>query len=170
MNDKTKRDLNIRVIGIGAPVGADRLGLEVVQQLERDSELQEFIPERLTLCTLENPGAGLLELLKNSERVILVDALAIGSRSPSRHDQVTELTMEELAADDIKLSSHSIGIKEVLALHHVMENRHDRKSSPGIIIFGLNVNSDIDTPCSRQFINELSLAVKKKLLTYLPKD
>jgi hydrogenase maturation protease len=170
VNDKTKRDLNIRVIGIGAPVGADRLGLEVVQQLERDSELQEFIPERLTFCTLENPGTGLLELLKNSERVILVDALAIGSRSPSQHDQVTELTMEELAADDIKLSSHSIGIKEVLALHHVMENRHDRKSSPGIIIFGLNVNSDIDTPCSRQFINELSLAVKKKLLTYLPKD
>jgi hydrogenase maturation protease len=168
VNDKTKRDLNIRVIGIGAPVGADQLGLEVVRQLERDSELQEFIPERLTLCTLENPGAGLLELLKNSERIILVDALAVGSRSPSRHAQVTELTMEDLAANNIRLSGHSIGIKEILALHQVMENMHDEKSSPDIVIFGLNVNSDIDTPCSRQFINEQSLAVKKKLLTYLP--
>ena len=168
VNDKTKRDLTIRVIGIGAPVGADQLGLEVVRQLERDSELQDFIPERLTLCTLENPGAGLLELLKSSAQIILVDALAVGSRSTSRHAQVTELTMEDLTVDDIRLSSHSIGIKEILALHQVMENRHDEKSSPNIVIFGLNVNSDIDIPCSRQFINEQSLAVKKKLLTYLP--
>ncbi len=169
VDDKIKRDLNIRVIGIGTPVGADRLGLEVVEQLERDSELQKFIPEKLTLCTLDNPGTGLLELLKNSERVILIDALVVESRTPSQHEQVTELTVEDLAGDDSKLSSHAIGIKDALALHRVMENRHDGKSSPDIVVFGLNTSSDIDTPCSRKSIHELSLAVKKKLLTYLPK-
>jgi sulfhydrogenase subunit alpha len=169
VDDKTKRDLKIRIIGIGSPVGADRLGLEVVQQLEQDTELQEFIPEKLTLHTLDNPGTGLLELLKNSERVILIDALVAGNRTSSRHGQVTELTVEDLAGDDIKLSSHAIGIGDVLALHHIMENVPDGKSIPDIVVFGLNVNNDIDTPFSRQSINELSLAVKKKLLTYLPK-
>lgn len=120
------------------------------------------------LCTLDRPGTGLLEILKDCDRIILIDALAVRDKTLSRHEQVIEVPMEDLAGDDIKLSSHAIGIREALALHRVMENSPDGKSSPDIVIFGLDAGSNIDTPFSQQSINELSQAVKEKLLTYLP--
>ncbi len=155
---------NVRVIGIGSPFGADQLGWEVVQQLEQDTELQDFIPERLTLCTLDRPGTGLLELLKDSDRVILIDALAAENKTTSRREQIIELTAEDLAEGSLNLSSHAIGIREALALHRTLKDMPDGESSPDIIVFGLDVGDDVDTPFSQQSIIELSRAVKERLL------
>jgi len=161
-----KQDLHTRVIGIGSPFGADRLGWEVVQQLEQDIDLQKYIPEKLALCTLDRPGTGLLELLKNCGRVILIDALAVENKTVSRCEQVIELKKEDLAGSNFNLSSHAIGIREALALHRALKSVHDGKPSPDIVIFGLDVGDDIDTPFSQQSIVELSRVVKERLLKF----
>ncbi|VAW79463.1 Sulfhydrogenase subunit alpha, partial [hydrothermal vent metagenome] len=158
---------SVRVIGIGSPFGADRLGWEVVQQLEQDTELQKYPPEKLALCTLDRPGTGLLEFLKDNERVILIDALAVGNETASRREQVIELKMEDLAGSNFNLSSHAIGIREALALYRAMENIPDSKPSPDIVVFGLDVGDDIDTPFNQQSIVELSRVVKKRLLEFI---
>jgi len=158
---------NIRVIGIGSSFGADRLGREIVQQLERDIELQDFIPERLTFCALDRPGTGLLALLNNSDRVVLIDALVVDNKTESRREQIIEIKAEDLAEGDINLSSHAIGIREALVLHRSMENTPASKPSSGIVVFGLDAGNDINTPFSQRSIIELSRTVKERLLELL---
>lgn len=163
--DETKLNLNTRVIGIGSSFGADRLGWEVVQQLEQDPKLREFIPGILTFHKLDRPGTALLELFKNSERVILIDAMSASNKASPGRGQLIELTAGNLAESDIKISSHAIGIREALALHQAIENVPDGNASPDIYIFGLDTSGEVNTPFSQQSIVELSRVVKKRLLT-----
>jgi len=47
-----------------------------------------------------------------------------------------------------------------------MENMPNSKSSPGIVVSGLDAGDDIDTPFCQQSINELSRAAKERLLKF----
>jgi hydrogenase maturation protease len=101
------------VIGVGSPFGADRLGWQVVEQLQK-----EYGESAIDFLTLDRPGVALLEWMRGYGQVVLIDAVLvdeIGER-PHRH-----LDREALIAHSTeKLSSHGSGIAEAVALGEVL--------------------------------------------------
>ena len=165
LSNEKSQCLKTRVIGIGSSFGADRLGWDTVQQLEQDPELRILIPEVLTFHTLDRSGTTLLNLFKDCEHIILIDAFSVSNKAESRRGQIIELMAENLEESNIKLSSHSIGIREALVLHRAIGNMPDGNAPPEVHIIGLDASDKIDTPFSEESIIELSRTVKKKLLT-----
>ena len=99
---------SVRIIGIGSPVEGDTVGMQLVEQLSKDSGWQD---SGIEWHVLERPGAGLLHYLKDAELVCIVDAL-----QSEHHSGVVRINAEDLLASDIALSSHHIGVAETLQL------------------------------------------------------
>ena len=106
----------LRVIGVGSPFGADRLGWETVQLLQRRPVLASLQPACLSLLQLDRPGAALLDYLSGAEEVIILDAMKNGGRP----GQLLRLTGEAVGQAPVKLSSHGFGLRETLNLARVL--------------------------------------------------
>ncbi len=106
----------LRVIGVGSPFGADRLGWETVQALQQRPMLASLQPARLSLMQLDRPGAALLDYLSGAEAVIILDAMKTGARP----GQLLRLTGDAVGQAPVKLSSHGFGLRETLNLARVL--------------------------------------------------
>lgn len=162
---RSKPDSTIRVIGIGSPFGADRLGPDVVQVLAQDPELQRYA--ELEFHTLDRPASGLQALLQGCGQVILIDALATASVNPSLRGRVVEPDARDLAPDRTGLSSHAAGVAEVLALHQALQDENDALPRPTIHIFALDTGGDTEMPFDRESVVALGHLVKKRLVEIL---
>lgn len=100
----------LRVLGIGSPFGEDRLGWEAVEYLRR---APPRLPGwRIEFDTLDRPGPGLLDKMSAADAVILIDAVHGGARPGA----VFRIDRKQLLQDGERLSSHALGVAEVLAL------------------------------------------------------
>ncbi|RMG31694.1 MAG: hydrogenase maturation protease [Gammaproteobacteria bacterium] len=97
----------IRIIGLGSPFGADRIGLLAARRLAREVRL----PPGVEVIERDRPGLRLLEDFTGARAVLLLDALAGGI--PGR---VREVERSALLARAAPLSSHALGVAEALAL------------------------------------------------------
>jgi hydrogenase maturation protease len=96
-----------RIIGIGSPFGADQLGWQAIDYLER-CRLQDC-----ELIKLDRPGSGLLNFLQGVEQVVLIDALL----SSGRAGDIEVVELSQLAGCDGRLTScHGFGVAEALGL------------------------------------------------------
>jgi hydrogenase maturation protease len=99
----------IRVLGIGSPFGADRLGLDVAETLK-----SRFDAKCVAVIACDRPGARLLEDLRGASAVLLIDAVR-SSGAPSG-------TLHRLEGDAIPhqlerhTSTHGFGLAEAIAL------------------------------------------------------
>ncbi|MGM0676875.1 hydrogenase maturation protease [Ectothiorhodospira marina] len=100
--------MGVLVIGIGSPFGEDTLGWEAVEALPPVSGVSTL--------TLDRPGAGLIEAMKEQHTVILVDAMDAGGPPGTVH----VLSMDDLIHPDTTVSSHSLGVVGALALGKAM--------------------------------------------------
>ncbi|TVQ74553.1 hydrogenase maturation protease [Ectothiorhodospira sp. BSL-9] len=100
--------MGVLIIGIGSPWAEDTLGWEAVETLPP-------LPNVDTL-TLDRPGAGLIEAMKEQHTVILVDAMDVGATPGT----VLSLSMDDLIHPDTTVSSHSLGVVGALALGKAM--------------------------------------------------
>ncbi|MCL4425566.1 MAG: hydrogenase maturation protease [Firmicutes bacterium] len=112
------------VIGCGNPLrGDDGVGRAVIQALGGVS-----LPEEVRLVEAGTPGLALLDILRQADRIIIVDAVA-GEGRPG--------TVFRLRAEDLEkpppgsCSLHDLGIAEVLALGRLAEP----EALPGELVF-----------------------------------
>jgi hydrogenase maturation protease len=99
--------MSLRVLCIGSPFGADRLGLEVGRRLA-----SLLAPSEAEVELLDRPGATLIPRLQGASRVVIVDALRGSDPGVPRW-----LTGEQASrALSRHTSTHGFGLAEALAL------------------------------------------------------
>ena len=112
MSVVSKVDKPLRIIGIGSPFGADRIGWRVAEYLARSVRL----PKTFEVLTRDRPGVMLLNDMHGVERVVLVDAVCSNRVS----GQVRHLTVDDAIAHYKLFSSHGFGVGEALSLGRVL--------------------------------------------------
>lgn len=118
----------IRIIGIGSPFGDDQLGWHVADALKHSCYPDHLAPQQLTCIKTDRPGAGLVELMKGADLVILIDAMESGV-SPGTVRRFEGREIEDVTAP---LSSHGFGVASALALAQVLDDIPAR-----VILYGI---------------------------------
>ena len=103
--------MRLKILGIGSPFGADRIGWEVVEALGARHPQSRYARGELRIGSYDRPGVGLLEQLRDCEEAWIVDALAGG-----RPGRLRWLSLEELGLARESFSTHGAGVAEALAL------------------------------------------------------
>ncbi|MET0091402.1 MAG: hydrogenase maturation protease [Candidatus Thiodiazotropha sp.] len=96
----------IRIIGVGSPFGADRLGWAAIDHL------QTRAVDGCELIKLDRPGPGLLHYLDGAQQVVIIDAVAQGL--PAGESML--ISPQALADPAEQTSCHGFGVAEALAL------------------------------------------------------
>ena len=148
----------IKIIGIGSPFGNDQLGWQVVDRLENTMpgqvENNKFPKRQLSFIHSDRPGIRLLELLKDTEIAILVDAVD----NKECAGQILQFEQNQLISADCSLSSHDIGVSEVLSLAQALDELPQE-----IVLFGIAVNSGDPQPISNKKIVQLCKRIDQYL-------
>lgn len=118
--------MTVHVIGIGSEHGADRLGLAVVDYLERTGAAGRGV----CLHRCHAPGRELRALLHGAPAVILIDAV----RGPGAPGTVLHPSRHDLARLPAAASTHEMGVAELLALMEALS-----ELPPWLHIVGVNV-------------------------------
>lgn len=120
-----------RVIGVGSPFGADRVGWEVVDALARPEAWGAgSAPARVSYARCGRPDSRLLEAFAQPGLLILIDAMRSG-RPPG---SIRWFVAQELMADGGLISSHDFGIKSALSLASALGNL-----SAEVLICGIEI-------------------------------
>jgi len=101
---------SIAIIGIGSPYGADQAGWRLIEMLEREPDLQSFTNVSLDFIKCMHPDMMLLDSLSGSDYAILIDAVQGGLKG-----NVIQVDKQEIL-ENTRLSTHSLGVKEMLLL------------------------------------------------------
>ncbi len=105
----------VLILGLGNPLlGDEGIGVRVVEEL-KGLEL----PDGVTVVEGGTAGLGLIGLMEEFQRVIIVDAADMG-HPPGRVVRFTPLEAQ-FKVTDAPLSLHQIGLGEVLALADALE-------------------------------------------------
>lgn len=116
----------ILIIGIGSPVGDDRVGLIAAERLrEAPAACAPVVVE-----TADRPGVRLIDLWSRSDDVILVDAVQTGAVPGS----VLRMTEERIASARSPWSSHGFGLAETVALARALDRLPAR-----LVLFGVEI-------------------------------
>ena len=103
----------IQIIGIGSPLGLDRIGWAAVAALRARDLPGAFPAGTLALTEWDRPGSLLVEALGGAPGAILIDAMRAGDRPGN----VRRLTAAQvLGAPQGFVSSHDVGVAQALAL------------------------------------------------------
>jgi hydrogenase maturation protease len=117
MNQEQQKNITILVLGIGNTVMCDDgVGVKVVQRLVKEYRLPPYV-DVMDGGTL---GLDILPRLEGIQKLIVVDALETG-KSPGT---CIRLVGEEIPiALETKVSPHQMGLKDLLAVSHLMEGQ-----------------------------------------------
>lgn len=115
-----------RIIGVGSPFGADRLGWEVAERMRSDRLLTIEPPPEILCC--DRPGPRLLELLSGVNLAFILDAMSAGLAPGT----VRCLTADELEGEDVRFSCHGFGLASTLALGRALRMLPPRLHVVGI--------------------------------------
>jgi hydrogenase maturation protease len=120
------------IIGVGSPFGDDQLGWQVVNAVEEQLSAHGLISEGLKLICADRPGLHLLELMREAESVILIDAVKTNALAGTIHCFQTE----DLTSSQLVHSSHAVGVSEALQLGEALGMLPD-----SIIIYGIEIGT-----------------------------
>jgi hydrogenase maturation protease len=114
--------VRIRVIGVGSEHGHDSAGLAVAERLQRRP-----LPAGVEVVACTRPGLDLLDELSGADAVILADAVRSGAPvGTARWIPIAALRSQH------GLSSHGLGVAEVLGLAAALGRCPDRIEVIGI--------------------------------------
>ena len=131
----------IRIIGAGSPFGQDQLGLKIIAALEDGHFLDRFPASLISLHRCDRPGAALLELFRDAELVVLIDALSVPD---NKKVFVRWVDPRELLVEPVLSSSHNFGISEALQLGRVLGELPHRLRILAIGMAGGRDNCELD--------------------------
>ncbi len=126
----------VTVFGIGSPFGADRLGWEAIDVLDRVDDW----PVPVDCMKLDRPGLALLERLRECERAVLIDAFLARDETGVR-----VLSMDELAVGS-PLTTHDAGLAETLALGERLGMLPGELVIVGIGMVGESMDEEVALP------------------------
>jgi hydrogenase maturation protease len=120
-----------RILGVGSPIGADRLAWEAIDHLA-GMGLNEC-----ELLKLDRPGSGLLAYFTGVDSLILLDAVALDS-TPGGVSLLDPMRLQRL---DACTSSHGFGVAQAIGLAEQLDQLPER-----LQIVGIHTGADLSTP------------------------
>jgi len=124
----------LKVFGIGSPFGDDRIGWVVVEMLKQKSELIPYISKSLYLENLDRPCVELLDSMRGTKIVILIDAIKSGSPLGTIHQYENPQFENNLNL----FSTHSMGVMQTLQLGAALNDLPEQLFLYGIEIGHIN--------------------------------
>lgn len=121
----------IHVIGIGSPFGEDQLGWHIVDAMEQGCYLPFTLRQHISFIKADRPGVNLLELMRDSQTVIVIDAMMSGSPPGT----IRRLEETEIATETTLLSSHGFNIAAALALARALDQMPAR-----FVLYGVEID------------------------------
>ncbi|HIJ21567.1 MAG: hydrogenase maturation protease [Gammaproteobacteria bacterium] len=112
------------VIGVGSPFGKDQFGWRVADELQSSGQVTG-----VEYLKLDRPGISLLDEMKRYQQVVLVDALLLDEADKGvlvldRHALIQQAQQG--------LSSHALGVGEVIALGSALGDLPEQLNLVGI--------------------------------------
>jgi hydrogenase maturation protease len=132
----------VHVLGIGSPFGEDQAGFRLVERLREEGFRSPISGISLVFETLDRPGWGLLEIIKQADRAILVDAMRSG-REPGT---LARLGAGDLIGESGPLTTHDVGVRTTLALGQTLG-----LIPRGLVVFGIEIGPVSASPSLREF-------------------
>jgi hydrogenase maturation protease len=117
----------IKIIGIGSPFGDDRLGWVAAEQLQ-NSPVLRFAEKQITIIVLDRPGPALISHWRDTDAVIIIDAVRSGAEPGTVHS----ITADSIASATGITSTHGFGIAAALELANTLGELPDKLSLCGI--------------------------------------
>lgn len=145
----------IKVIGIGSPFGQDQLGWQVVKQLQKTLIEPSNTQKQLSFIQSDRPGLRLLDLIKDTDLAILVDAID----KKECAGQIFKLERTELLYSDQPLSSHALGVSETLALGKALGDLPKE-----LVLFGMCVDSHMQDPVRKEQLEQLCSQIRSYVI------
>jgi hydrogenase maturation protease len=151
---------SVLVLGIGSPFHEDQAGIRLVERLRKERFSSGGPGVTLVFQTLDRPGWGLLEILKDADRAIIVDAM----RSGQKPGTLSRLGLRDLPPDERLLTSHDVDVQTALALGQVLGLLPGR-----LVIFGIEIGpvppfpSLRKIPPSERTVRALKEAIRREL-------
>ena len=118
----------LRILGIGSPSGDDQAGWLTVDALLA-AGVQSTVVD---IQKLDRPGASLVGLLGDADRVILIDAM----QSDGAVGRIRHFAVDDWPAYRHGLSSHGLGVLDALALARELGSLPSR-----IDLYGIEIGS-----------------------------
>lgn len=127
----------VRIIGVGSPFGDDRLGWTVAEHLQNASFLNAKLRRRIAVAILDRPGALMLAHWRETDDVIVIDAM----RSASTPGTWRRLALEDLAFSTLPATSHGFGVASALQLARELGNLPRR-----LCLYGIEIDASWPGP------------------------
>ncbi len=124
----------ILILGIGNILMSDEgVGVRAIEKLEKDCTL----PPNVTLLDGGTAGYALLDIMKDYDRIVIIDAVQGGGKPGTIYRLTTD---DILSKPDLKMSGHQIDLSEVLLLAKKLGEL------PEVLLFGVEPgNMDYST-------------------------
>ena len=148
----------IKIIGIGSPFGADKLGWHVIEELKRGFDSNSLPGIEISFHSLDRPGVSLLGLIKNDDIIIIVDAID----DKDNEGKVLRLDKSQLVMNNSYFSSHAIGVSETLALGDAIGGLPE-----DIVLYGLCVDSRKNVLPNKECMRNLSNSIIKEIHNFV---
>ncbi len=129
----------IKIIGIGSPFSDDRLGWNVIEQLQATFDKTKM--NNIDFLTCDRPNMSLISLMKGADEVILIDAV----KSENLPGTIVRLSPDDIFESQILLSSHDFGVKHALELAHSLNLLPKQLTLYGIEIGTLSYNDQLSS-------------------------
>ncbi|OGV45519.1 MAG: hypothetical protein A3F46_06705 [Legionellales bacterium RIFCSPHIGHO2_12_FULL_42_9] len=120
----------LHVLGIGSPFGDDHLGFYAINILKQRPKLAQLSPQQLHLDYCDRPGMYLLELIKATQKVFLIDAIKTGAAIGTLHC----FKNEKIESINSNLSTHALGIGEAMKIGAAL-----KILPPNIVLYGIEI-------------------------------
>lgn len=117
------------ILSIGSPFGADSIGYEISEWLKEEQFADNYPEVALEIDYLDRPGMRLLEYLRGTGKLILIDAMKAGYDAGT----VKVVNKDELQRSELP-SSHGFGVADSLALAEALDELPD-----DLIILGVEI-------------------------------
>ncbi len=142
---------HIKVIGIGSPFGKDQLGLDAIDAIKNlaTNENVEYI-------TTDRPGIQLLDLIKNTDCVILIDAVSESNRA----GEIIQLSRSDLVDTGKPFSSHAIGVADALSLGKILGLLPD-----SMTLFGICIDPSTPEPIPNEILAQFYRTITRFINT-----
>ncbi|MBI3569796.1 MAG: hydrogenase maturation protease [Gammaproteobacteria bacterium] len=108
----------VHIMGIGSPFGDDRFGWEAAEALRRCTAMNAVTPVHMEISILDRPGVMLPRHWRETDGVILLDAVRSGAAPGTRH----RLDAHDLPGAGVLCSSHGFGIVSAIGLAQALGN------------------------------------------------
>ena len=145
----------IRILGIGSPLGDDRVGWYAIDVIESSGILAKCPKGRICAEKCDRPGSLLLYMMQGAQAVIIIDAVQSGSEPGTLH----RLYLQDLDDVPFMLSSHGFGVASALSLASALGDLPEQ-----VIIYGI----EIEYPANAEQSDELRLVLQDALVSLAP--